>query len=61
MPRVIQVVSLFVSARYFINISKGVFLKGVGLNILWPDFLLLTGYGALMFFFTARKLRQKVA
>jgi hypothetical protein len=29
--------------------------------VLWPDLLLLTGYGALMFFFAARKLRQKVA
>ena len=61
MPRVIQAIALFVPARYFINISKGVFLKGIGPGILWPDFLLLLGYGALMFFFTARKLRQKVA
>ena len=61
MPRVIQAVSLFVPARYFINISKGVFLKGIGLEILWPDFLMLCGYGALIFFFTVRKLRQKVA
>jgi ABC-2 type transport system permease protein len=61
MPRVIQAVSLFVPARYFINISKGVFLKGIGLNILWPDFLMLCGYAALIFFFTVRKLRQKVA
>jgi len=60
MPRVIQAVSLFVPARYFINISKGVFLKGIGLAILWPDFLMLCGYGALIFFFTVRKLRQKV-
>jgi len=61
MPRVIQVIALFVPARYFINISKGVFLKGIGLNLLWPDVLLLIGYGALMFFWTARKLREKVA
>jgi len=61
MPRVIQAIALFVPARYFINISKGVFLKGIGLEILWPDFLLLCGYGALIFFFTIRKLRQKVA
>jgi ABC-2 type transport system permease protein len=60
MPRVIQAVSLLVPARYFINISKGVFLKGIGLAILWPDFLMLCGYGALIFFFTVRKLRQKV-
>jgi ABC-2 type transport system permease protein len=61
MPRLIQVVSLFVPARYFINITKGIFLKGIGVSILWPDILLLTGYGAIMFFFAARKLRQKVA
>jgi len=61
MPRVIQVIALFVPARYFINISKGVFLKGIGPQILWPDFLLLCGYGAMIFFFTIRKLRQKVA
>jgi len=61
MPRVIQAIALFIPARYFINISKGVFLKGIGPKILWPDFLLLCGYGALIFFFTVRKLRQKVA
>ncbi len=32
MPRVIQAIALFVPARYFINISKGVFLKGIGLE-----------------------------
>ena len=61
MPRAIQVISLFVPARYFINIAKGVFLKGTGIEVLWPDLLLLTGYGALMFFFAAHRLRQKVA
>ena len=61
MPRIIQAIALFVPARYFINIAKGSFLKGTGLALLWPDFLLLCGYGAMMFFFTARKLRQKVA
>ena len=30
-------------------------------EILWLDFLLLCVYGAVMFFFTVRKLRQKVA
>jgi len=61
MPRVIQAISLFVPARYFINIVKGIFLKGTGLTVLWTDFLLLCGYGAMMFFFAARKLRAKVA
>jgi ABC-2 type transport system permease protein len=61
MPFIIQVVAVFVPARYFINIAKGVFLKGVGLELLWFDLLLLVLYGIAMFYFAARRLRQKVA
>ena len=61
MPRIIQAIALFVPARYFINISKGIFLKGIGLEVEWFDFLLLVVYGSAMFYFATRKLRQKVA
>jgi len=61
MPRIIQFIALFVPARYFINIIKGVFLKGTGLEVLWFDFLLLVVYAAIVFRAAARKLRQKVA
>jgi ABC-2 type transport system permease protein len=61
MPRVIQVITYIIPARYFIDIIKGVFLKGTGVKLLWLDFLLLCIYGAVMFFWAARKLRQKVA
>jgi ABC-2 type transport system permease protein len=61
MPYVIQFLALFVPARYFINMVKGIFLKGTGLELLWFDFLLLAAYGAGIFYFAARKLRQKVA
>lgn len=61
MPAVIQFIALFVPARYFINIVKGVFLKGIGLKLLWFDFLLLIVYGAGVFYFATKKLRQKVA
>ena len=61
MPRVIQAVALFVPARYFMNILRGVFLKGIGLQVLWFDFTLLVFYGVIVFYFATRKLRQKVA
>jgi drug efflux transport system permease protein len=61
MPVVIQFIALFVPARYFIDIVKGIFLKGIGLEILWFDFLLLLVYGVAMFYLATRKLRQKVA
>lgn len=61
MPVVIQFIALFVPARYFINIAKGLFLKGVGLEVLWFDLLLLILYAIFVFFITTRRLRQKVA
>jgi len=61
MPRIIQAITVLVPARYFIDIIKAMFLKGTGIALLWLDFLLLCFYGAAMFFFAARKLRQKVA
>ncbi len=62
MPRVIQVVALFVPARYFMEIARGDFSqRASALNCLWFNLLLLTAYGGVVFYFAARKLRQKVA
>lgn len=61
MPYVIQFIALFVPARYFIEIVKGIFLKGIGFQLLWLNFLLLAAYGAGVFYLATRKLRQKVA
>jgi ABC-2 type transport system permease protein len=61
MPPVIQAVSYLVSARYFVVILKGVFLKGVGLQVLWVETLFLAGYAALVFFMATRRLKQKIS
>jgi len=44
MPKVLQVISLAVPARYFITVVRGVFLKGVGPQVLWPQ-----GVGMIVF------------
>ena len=61
MPTVIQFVSRIIPARYFVTILKGIFLKGVGVQILWAEILALTLYGLLVFLFAVRKMRAKVA
>jgi len=33
---------------YYENVIKGVFMKGVGARVLWPDLLFLAGFGALV-------------
>jgi ABC-2 type transport system permease protein len=61
MPLPIRVLSNIVPAKYFITISKGIFLKDVGLHVLWPPILLLTVFAFLVFMAASRKLRQKLA
>jgi ABC-2 type transport system permease protein len=61
MPRPIQVITHIVPARYFIDILKGVFLKGVGFDILWPQFILLAAFASLVFLAATRRLSRKMA
>ena len=61
MPRPVQVVSYIVPARYFIRILKGIFLKGVGADILAVEIAFLLAYAAVVFVVATRKMRQKVA
>jgi len=48
MPKPIQWVTYAVPARYFITVLKSIYLKGVGLEILAGQAVLLTVYGTAM-------------
>ena len=61
MPTVIQVISHIVPSRYVVTILKGIFLKGVGLNVLWGELGFLALYAAIIFVLATRKVNQKVA
>jgi ABC-2 type transport system permease protein len=49
MPVVIQWLTYLNPLRYFLVIIRGIFLKGVGLTILWPQFAALMVIGAIVF------------
>jgi ABC-2 type transport system permease protein len=61
MPPVIRVITRIIPARYMVTILKGVFLKGVGLKILWGELGFLALYAALVFILATRKLSRKLA
>ena len=61
MPKVIQLISYIVPARYFVTILNGVFLKGIGIQVLWVEVLMLASYATLVFWRASKKMRQKVA
>jgi len=45
MPAVIRVLTLLDPLRYFMDIVRGLFLKGAGVSVLWPQMLALLIYG----------------
>ena len=47
MPAVLRGLTFLIPARYFVSVTRGIFLKGVGLEVLWPDALLMTAFAAL--------------
>lgn len=61
MPRVVQVITHIIPARYYIVILKGIFLKGVGIGVLWTQALFLVLFAALMIFLANKKFVKRVA
>ncbi len=61
MPLPIQVPTYLVPARYFITVLRGIFLKGVGLEVFGVELLFLVAYGGLVFLAATRRLAGKVA
>jgi ABC-2 type transport system permease protein len=45
MPAWIQPLTYLIPLRYFLEILRGIFLKGIGLEILWPQALALLAWG----------------
>lgn len=48
MPIPVQVITHIVPARYFVALVKGIHLRGVGLETLWRDALLLAAFAVLV-------------
>jgi ABC-2 type transport system permease protein len=60
MPIALRVASFFVPATYLVTISKGIYLKGIGLDLLWPDALMLCLFATGFLLLAGRKLVKKI-
>lgn len=61
MPYALQLYTFLFPARYFIEASRSIVLKGTGLDELWPNLALLVAYTVIVFLVAAGRLRKKVA
>lgn len=61
MPKVIQPFTYLIPLRYFLVIVRGIFLKGIGLDVLWPQAAALTAWGAAMLALAVFRSRKQAA
>jgi ABC-2 type transport system permease protein len=61
MPQFFQWLTLVNPVRHFLEIVRGIFLKGHGLPDLWPQFLTITGMAILVLFAATRRFRRTIA
>jgi ABC-2 type transport system permease protein len=60
MPAIFRPISYLVPATYFINITRGVILRGATLRHLWTDGLALFIIGTFLLIVAARRFQNKV-
>ena len=59
MPKFLQMLTLVVPARYFIDILSGIYLRNLGIAYLWPSMLVLFLMFVLLTFFNFRLLKKE--
>lgn len=60
MPEVVQYLTYLDPLRYFMEIVRGIFLKGTGASILWPQMLMLFIYGVSILSLSALRFRKRL-
>jgi ABC-2 type transport system permease protein len=60
MPKGMQAVTLLVPARYFVVVTRGVFLKGSGPDVLWLQGLLMLAFAAIGLVLSTRVFRKEI-
>lgn len=59
MPEFLQMITLLVPARYFIDILSGIYLKNLGIAYLWPSMLVLLLMFIVLTFFNYKILKKE--
>lgn len=60
-PLPLKVVAFFSPGRYFLEAMRGIYLKGVGLSVLWPQAVFLSILGSLLLGLTLLRFKKRLA
>ena len=61
MPTFMQWLTYLDPLRYFIEVCRGVLLKGVGLEVLWPQVMVLLIFATVLITLSIRQFRQQLS
>ncbi|MHB1463393.1 MAG: ABC transporter permease [Armatimonadota bacterium] len=60
MPQAIRLLTTVIPLRYYLEIVRGIFLRGVGIEVLWPQTLALVGLTALLMWGSVKRFVKQV-
>jgi ABC-2 type transport system permease protein len=60
MPLAVQYLTYLNPLRYFIEIVRGLFLKGTGIAVLWPQMAILAVYGVSVLLLSALRFHKRL-
>jgi len=60
MPAALRIVSYAVPGRWFVLIARGIMLKGVGLEYLWLETLILAGMAGVLLAASTRSFKERL-
>jgi len=61
MPRALQLFTYIIPARYYVAVTRGIFLKGVGLSVLWIQGLSMVVFAAVGIGLATLTFRKRIA
>jgi ABC-2 type transport system permease protein len=60
MPAPLQIASYIVPARYLVTVSKDIYLKGLGISVLWPSAVMLAASATFFVVMSIKKFVKKI-
>jgi len=60
MPEIVQWITYANPLRYFLAIIRGIFLKGIGVNLLWPQMVALGALGIIVLGLSALRFAKRL-
>ncbi len=60
MPSVISYIGYIIPLTYFLDIIRGITLKGIGLEYLWQESLALLGFTVVILFIATKRFRKRL-